>query len=180
MFSQVWQALGQIGQGVGVVGAGLEAEQMVVLDYGGVVESEAVVGAAAGADGVFFEGAQGRCCFAGVTDDGLGGLYGLDELVGKGGDSAEVGEEVQGESLEGQEAAGGAEDAGDVLVGLKELAVVGCELDAEGGLEKVCQGLKEEESGEDSWLSGKDYCACRELFVYQGQGGDVAWAEVLG
>ena len=61
---------------------------VIVFDEDAVLQIEAVIDAAAAADGVFIEHAEAGDGFAGVEDLGFCAGDGFDELVGEGGDAA--------------------------------------------------------------------------------------------
>ena len=85
-------------------------KHVVVLDHGHVVEPEAVVDAAAAADGVLLQRAPAREGLAGVEHPGLGALERRDPVRRGGGDPREVRGEVEGGPLGGEQTAGGPED----------------------------------------------------------------------
>ena len=72
---------------------------MVVLDEHGVVEPEAVVAAAAAADGVLLKGAQPGRGLAGADDAGAVWRDSGDEVARGGGDAAEAAQEVERDAL---------------------------------------------------------------------------------
>ena len=85
-------------------------DEVVVFDHGAVVEADAVVGAAAVEDGLFFEESEAGGGFAGVEDAGLGAGDEFDVGGGEGGDAAEALEEVEGGAFGGEDGACGALD----------------------------------------------------------------------
>ena len=85
--------------------------EVVVLDEQAVVQADAVVVAAAGADGVFVEQAEAGDGLARVVDLGSGALDAADEAVGEGGDAGDALEEVEDDALGGEQGAHGAADA---------------------------------------------------------------------
>ena len=76
----IWPGLRSC-EGLGEDGGQAAAEgDVVVLDEDAVLEVEAVIGAAAAADGIFVEGAQAGDGFAGVEESG--GFVFLDLALG--------------------------------------------------------------------------------------------------
>ncbi len=90
---------------------------VVVLDQDAVLQVEAVVEAAAAADGVFIERAQAGDGLAGVEDFGLRlhGGDGADVLVGERGDAGHALHQVEDDALGGEDAGGVGADDGDGL-----------------------------------------------------------------
>ena len=76
---------------------------VVVLDEDGVVQAVAVGAAAAHAHGVLLEGAQARRRLARAGDPGLEAFEARHHVAGRGGDPADVAEEVESGALGGQE-----------------------------------------------------------------------------
>ena len=68
---------------------------VVVLDQDGVVEAEAVIGAAAGAHGVFLDRPQARRRLARADDLRLVPADGRDDRCRRGGDAAQMAEEIE-------------------------------------------------------------------------------------
>ena len=80
---------------------------MVVLDENAVVEAEAMVCPAAGADGVFLDRAQAGKRLADIDDARLRATHGLDDPGGGRGDAAHVAEEIECDALGREQAARG-------------------------------------------------------------------------
>ncbi len=78
---------------------------MVVLDQHRIVEAEAVIGAAAGADRIFLDRAQARRRLARADDPRLVARDRGDDGGRRAGDAAEAAEEVQRRALGGEDAA---------------------------------------------------------------------------
>ena len=97
---------------------GGENGEVIVFDEDGVREREAVVVAAAAADGVALEEAERRCGFAGVDDAGVGAGGLFYKLRGEGGDTREALDEVEGDAL-------GLEDGAGRALGVCESGVGG-------------------------------------------------------
>ena len=97
----------------GVAGDG----EVVVLGQHAVEKTEAVIDAAAGADGEAFEFAEPGGGFTGVEDDGFGSAYCIDEAAGEGGDAAEALEEVERGAFGGEQGAGRAGGGEDQVAG---------------------------------------------------------------
>ena len=100
-----------------------EDGQVVVLGQDGVGEAEAVVGAAAAADGVAFEHPQPRRRLAGIGDPRPGAVHERHELGRFGGDGAHPLDQVQGDAFGQQHGAGVPGHAGQGGSGGEGLAV---------------------------------------------------------
>ena len=91
------------GFGAGEHGADAAGDgDVVVLDQDRIVETEAVIEAAAAAHGVFLDRAQSRRGFARTDDARLGVGDLLHERRGRGGDAGHVADEIQRRALGGQ------------------------------------------------------------------------------
>ena len=90
---------------------------VVVLDQDRVVEAEAVVRAAAGAHGVFLQGAKARRGLARAGDPRLRAGDGVDIAARQRGDAGEMAEEVERHALGGKDRARVAGDARDDRAG---------------------------------------------------------------
>src|SRR6478752_3133972 len=88
---------------------------VIVLDQNGVVEAEAVIAAAAGADRIFLERAKSGCRLAGADDACPRSLRGGDERGGRRCNAAQVTEKVQRCPFGGQQTSCGPVDGGDDL-----------------------------------------------------------------
>ena len=96
---------GKVGQGNG--------GEVVVFDQQAIVKPHAVVDAAAGAYGIFFQKPPAGSGFAGVVNAG-GGAGGRQNVsVSEGGNAGEALEEVEDDALGGEERAHGAADFED-------------------------------------------------------------------
>ncbi len=136
--------------------------KVVVFEHDAIVEAEAVIGAAAAADRVFIEDAEGGSGFAGVAEGGAargigdGGGDGVDVAGGEGGDAGEVAEEVEQDAFGGEELADGAGDGGDGLATGEALAVTGVEGGGKAGGVFVKDGVNEERAGEGAGFAGDE------------------------
>ena len=98
---------------------------MIVLDQDAVLQIEAVVEAAAAADGVLIEGAQAGDGLAGVEDFGLrlGGCDGADIFVGQRSDAGHALHQVKDDALGREDAGRIGSDDGDGLTLLHTNAI---------------------------------------------------------
>ena len=154
------------GERAGEDGGQAAAERdVVVLDEDSVLQVEAVVDAAAAADGVLIQRAQAGDGLAGVEDFGLGfgGGDGADEFVGEGGDAGHALHEVEDDALGGEDAGGVGADDGDGLALADADAVedlgVGDDFEAAGGFHFSVEreeGGDAADAGDDAGLLGDD------------------------
>ena len=159
----------------GVAGDG----EVVVLGQHAVEEAEAVVGAAAGADGEAFEFAESGGGFAGVEDEGFGAVHRVNKAAGEGGDAAEALEEVERGAFGRKEGAGrtvGGEDEG---AGGELVAVVFLEGDFDGGIDLAEDLRGGGGAGEGGGFLGDEADGGTMLRGDKALGGDVAGAEVF-
>ena len=154
--------------------------EMVVLGQHAVVEAEAVVGAAAGADGEALEFAESGSGLAGVEDDGACSSHGVDEVTGQGGDAAETLEEIERGAFGGEKGAGGAGGGEDEVTGSEDVAVVFAEGNFDGGIDLAEDFSSDFGAGEDGVFLGDD--AGRRMVVGGNEAfrRDIAGAEVFG
>ena len=140
------------GDGVGDGGAG----EVVVLDQHGVGEPQAVVGAAAGADGGLLEEAEAGEGLARIedADPGVGLVGRLDEAGREGGDAGEVAEEVQRSALGGEDRAQGPADIEDGVAGFELVTVVCVPFEVEGGADAAEGLVRAGAAGEDAAWRG--------------------------
>ena len=153
--------------------------QVVVLDQDAVVEAEAMVRAAAAADGVLLELAQARRRLAGVEDRRAGAVDRVDVAAGERGDAAEAAEQVEREPLAREHRARRAlETRGDrprldaVAVGGERLEGVGAQL--------LEDGRGDVEAADHAGLLEQDRASQTCALVDHGVRGRVARADVLG
>lgn len=156
-------------------------DHVVVLDEGRVREGHAVVDPAAAADRELLQGAQPRRRLAGVADLRLRAVQGVRPRACGGRNAGEAAQQVQGAALGGEQVAGGAGDAEELLAGLDAVAVVDVPLD----LELVGAGHREDRLGDpqardDAALAGGEVGGGAGVLGDGGDRGDVhAVGEVL-
>ena len=97
---------------------------MVVLDQDRIIQAEAMIGPAAASHGILFERPQARCGFAGVCDAGARPGYGVDEILGQGGDPAETAQQGHTGPLGREDCARVAADLGKRRPCRHDLAIV--------------------------------------------------------
>src|SRR6185436_1889075 len=122
--------------------------EMVVLDEHRVVEAEAVVAAAAGADGVLLERAKAGGGLAGADDAGVGAGDGVDDAAGGGGDAGEVTEEVQRDALASEDRAGRALPICEGGAGVDDVAVGRTRVEADARVEQCEHPCRHLEAGD--------------------------------
>ena len=154
--------------------------EVIVFDHDHVVEAGAVVGAAAGANGGFFEPAPAGGGFAGIEDAGGGVGDGVDGAAGLGGDAAEALEEVEGGAFCGEDAAGWAGEGDDFGAWGEGCAVGEVGGDGDFGIEFAEDLGGGFGAGEDAFFPGDDVGGGGAVFGDEAGSGDVAWAEVFG
>ncbi len=115
---------------------------VVVLDQHAIVEAEAVVHAAAHADGVFLHGAQSRHGLARAADARLVAAHRLDQRGRAAGDAAEMAEEVQRDPLGGQHAARRTGNGRDAVAGREHRAVRPFHLDLDRRIDQPEGGCR--------------------------------------
>ena len=154
--------------------------EVIVFDHDHVVKAGAVIGAAAGANGGFFEPAPAGGGFAGIEDAGGGVGDGVDGAAGLGGDAAEALEEVEGGAFCGEDAAGWAGEGDDLGAWGEGCAVGEVGGDGDFGIEFAEDLGGGFGAGEDAMFAGDDVGGGGAVFGDEAGSGDVAWAEVFG
>ena len=146
---------------------------VVVLDQDGVVEAEAVVGAAAAFDGVFVEGAVAGDGLAGAADLCMG--VGDQVLKGRriGGDPRHAHEVVEGDALCGQNGTGITVDAGNPFAGLDAVAILLQRLEPERRIDGAEGSLGKFKARQDAVLAGCQHRLCGGRRRYGGIGRNV-------
>ena len=154
--------------------------EVIVFDHDHVVKAGAVIGAAAGANGGFFEPAPAGGGFAGIEDAGGGVGDGVDGAAGLGGDAAEALEEVECGAFCGEDAAGWAGEGDDLGAWGEGCAVGEVGGDGDFGIEFAEDLGGGFGAGEDAMFAGDDVGGGGAVFGDEAGSGDVAWAEVFG
>ena len=127
---------------------------MVVLGHDGVGEGEAVVVAAAAADGVALEEAEAGCGFARVDDAGVGSFRFSDIGGGERTDSREALREIEGDTFSLQDAAGGPLDGCEHGAGGEGLSVTDMKRCGDGGVGEGEGGSDDVPAAEKAWFAG--------------------------
>src|ERR1700677_1335768 len=88
-----------------------------------VIEAEAMICAAAGADSVFFKRAQARRCFARIENRGAGSDNGVNVRARESGDAAQTLEQIESDAFGAEKRLRSAADPGDGLAGRDAIAI---------------------------------------------------------
>jgi len=103
--------IGRLGPPHGFADGAAADRDMVVLDQDAVIKAHAMVGAAAGAHGVFRETAQARNGLPRIEQHRPDAVNGVDVLAGHGCDAGQLLQQVQGRAFRRQQALGRAGEA---------------------------------------------------------------------
>lgn len=152
---------------------------VIVLDEDGVVQTEAMVGDAAGRGGLFFEQAETGSSFAGIEDADAGAFDSADIARGEGGDTGEALEEVEGDAFAGKQRARRTFDIGDGRAGGELVAIVGAEFEQADTAAEVVDDGQDDGSGEDEILTGEEGAGGLRAGGDAGVGSDIARADVF-
>ncbi len=154
--------------------------QVIVFDHDGVVEPEAMIDAAAGEHGLFFDQAPARRGFARVPDfDGIR-LHRLYVAGGHGGDTGEALEEVQCGALGGEDGAGATFDLDQGIASLEGLAIGEQRPDAKAGIDFTKHRFGDGHASDDAWFAGNDPALVVGAVVDEVKRGDITAADVFG
>lgn len=153
--------------------------QVIVFDHHRVVKAHAMVDAAAGEDGFFFDQPPAGRGFAGVPDfDGIR----FDRLhveIGHGGDAGQTLEKVQRGPFCGKNGAGAAFDFNEGIARLEALASGEGWPDAKTGVDLAEDRFGDAHAGDDSGLAGDDAAFAAIAVTDEVKGGDVSTADIF-
>ncbi|CDN41104.1 hypothetical protein BN871_AB_01020 [Paenibacillus sp. P22] len=122
---------------------------MVVLDHDGVVQAEAVIGAAADADGVLLQHPVARSRLAGVDQTSREPVQNVDEAACLGGDARQALHQVEREPLARQNAVRAAFHLGDDGSRRYPVAVLCMSREGKGWIDDRKDGLRDGQAGDN-------------------------------
>ena len=149
---------------------------VVVLDQHRVVEAEAVIEAAAAADGVFLQRAQPGVVLRVQMMRALVWAMRAHEGRGRGGDAGEVAEEIERGALGGQDRARIAGDRHQLGPGLHRRAIACMRFDPDFRREPAKRRRDQRQAGDHAGLARDDDGAAAGVLRYGRDRGDVAGA----
>src|SRR5581483_1996990 len=154
---------------------------VVLLDEDAVVETGAVVRAAAAADGVLLERAEPRRRLPRVEDLRAGAVGQLDEAACERRDPAEPAEQVERDTLAAEDRAGGAGDLGkDYRDVCDRGALLELRLERHGGVERAEDRVDDRNAADDARLLEQQLGATARVLGNERLRRGVAAAEILG
>ncbi len=131
--------------------------QVVVFDHGMVVKAHAVIGAAAGFHGSFFNQAPAGGCFPRVPDLHGVRFHGFHVALRLGGHAAETLEEVQRRALGSEQGAGAAGGLHQDAAPHKRAAIGNADFHFERRIDLLEDSHGDFSPGDDAGLTGNDF-----------------------
>ena len=126
---------------------------VVVLDQNRIIEPEAVIAAAAGADRVFFQRPKSGRGLAGADDLRPRSLHGRYQRGCCRRNAAQMAEKIKGRSLAGEQTARGPIDFSDDISGRDRAAVRPLSPERDGGGERLKRTARDVEPGDNARLA---------------------------